>query len=67
MRFFDLGSMQDFKDATKEIASVDQGGLGFPKKIITFAMMRKACSCGSNMYSTSPICCICMASPPTRR
>ena len=32
MRFFDLGSMQDFKDATKEIASVDQGGLGLPEK-----------------------------------
>ncbi len=30
--FFDLGSMQDFKDATKEIASVDQGGLGLPEK-----------------------------------
>ncbi len=30
--FFDLGSMQDFKDATKEIAAVDQGGLGLPEK-----------------------------------
>ncbi len=30
--FFDLGSMQDYKDATKEIASVDQGGLGLPEK-----------------------------------
>jgi putative endopeptidase len=30
--FFELGSMQDFKDATKEIASVDQGGLGLPEK-----------------------------------
>ena len=30
--FFDLGSMQDFKDATKEIAVVDQGGLGLPEK-----------------------------------
>ncbi len=30
--FFDLGSMQDYKDATKEIAVVDQGGLGLPEK-----------------------------------
>ena len=30
--FFDMGSMQDFKDATKEIAVVDQGGLGLPEK-----------------------------------
>ena len=30
--FFDIGSMQDFKDATKEIAVVDQGGLGLPEK-----------------------------------
>ncbi len=30
--FFSLGSMQDFKDATKEIAVVDQGGLGLPEK-----------------------------------
>ncbi|MGB9147009.1 MAG: M13 family metallopeptidase [Acidobacteriaceae bacterium] len=30
--FFDYGSMQDFKDATREIAYVDQGGLGLPEK-----------------------------------
>src|SRR6185437_14957231 len=30
--FFSLGSMQDFKDATKEIAVVDQDGLGLPEK-----------------------------------
>jgi len=30
--FFDLGSMQDYKDATLEIAVVDQGGLGLPEK-----------------------------------
>ncbi len=30
--FFDLGSMQDYKDATREIAVVDQGGLGLPEK-----------------------------------
>ncbi len=30
--FFDLSSMQDYKDATKEIAVVDQGGLGLPEK-----------------------------------
>jgi putative endopeptidase len=30
--FFDLGSMQDYKDATREIATVDQGGLGLPEK-----------------------------------
>ncbi len=30
--FFDFGSMQDYKDATKEIAEVDQGGLGLPEK-----------------------------------
>lgn len=30
--FFDLGSMQDYKDATQEIAVVDQGGLGLPEK-----------------------------------
>jgi putative endopeptidase len=30
--FFDVGSEQDFKDASKEIAVVDQGGLGLPEK-----------------------------------
>jgi putative endopeptidase len=30
--FFDPDSQQDFKDATKEIAVVDQGGLGLPEK-----------------------------------
>jgi endothelin-converting enzyme/putative endopeptidase len=30
--FFDYGSMQDFKDATREIAYVDQSGLGLPEK-----------------------------------
>lgn len=29
---FDIGSQQDFKDATKEIAAIDQGGLGLPEK-----------------------------------
>jgi endothelin-converting enzyme/putative endopeptidase len=30
--FFDYGSQQDFKDATREIAAIDQGGLGLPEK-----------------------------------
>ncbi|HTW49488.1 MAG TPA: M13 family metallopeptidase [Acidobacteriaceae bacterium] len=30
--FFDFSSQQDFKDATKEIAYFDQGGLGLPEK-----------------------------------
>ena len=30
--FFDYGSMQDFKDATSEIAYIDQSGLGLPEK-----------------------------------
>ncbi|HEV2173851.1 MAG TPA: M13 family metallopeptidase, partial [Nitrospira sp.] len=30
--FFEVGSQQDFKDATKEIAVLDQGGLGLPEK-----------------------------------
>jgi endothelin-converting enzyme/putative endopeptidase len=30
--FFDYGSMQDFKDATREIAYIDQSGLGLPEK-----------------------------------
>ena len=30
--FFDYGSIQDFKDATREIAYVDQSGLGLPEK-----------------------------------
>ena len=30
--FLEIGSQQDFKDATKEIAVVDQGGLGLPEK-----------------------------------
>jgi endothelin-converting enzyme/putative endopeptidase len=30
--FFSLGSMPDFKDATQEIAVVDQGGLGLPER-----------------------------------
>ncbi len=29
---FSYGEMQDFKDATKQIAVVDQGGLGLPEK-----------------------------------
>ena len=30
--FFDFGSQQDFKNATQEIAYIDQGGLGLPEK-----------------------------------
>jgi len=30
--FFDYGSTQDFKDASKVIAGVDQGGMGLPSK-----------------------------------
>jgi putative endopeptidase len=30
--FFGLGSQQDLKDATREIAAVDQGGIGLPEK-----------------------------------
>jgi endothelin-converting enzyme/putative endopeptidase len=30
--FFGFGEQQDFKDARKQIASVDQGGLGLPEK-----------------------------------
>ena len=30
--FFEVGSQQDYKDATQEIAVVDQGGLGLPEK-----------------------------------
>jgi putative endopeptidase len=30
--FFDFGSQQDFKDASQEIAYIDQGGLGLPEK-----------------------------------
>ncbi len=30
--FFEMGSQQDYKDATKEIAVLDQGGLGLPEK-----------------------------------
>jgi endothelin-converting enzyme/putative endopeptidase len=30
--FFSVGSQQDYQDATKEIAVVDQGGLGLPEK-----------------------------------
>ena len=30
--FFDYGSQQDFKDATREIAYIDQSGLGLPEK-----------------------------------
>jgi predicted metalloendopeptidase len=30
--FFGFGEMQDFKDATKQIAVVDQGGLGLPER-----------------------------------
>ena len=30
--FFSYGEMQDFKDATKQIAVVDQGGLGLPER-----------------------------------
>jgi endothelin-converting enzyme/putative endopeptidase len=30
--FFDVGSLQDFKDATQVIAVVDQGGLGLPDR-----------------------------------
>jgi putative endopeptidase len=30
--FFSLGAIQDFKDATREIALLDQGGIGMPEK-----------------------------------
>ncbi|HVG27594.1 MAG TPA: M13 family metallopeptidase N-terminal domain-containing protein, partial [Acidobacteriaceae bacterium] len=30
--FFGFGEMQDFKDSTKQIAFVDQGGLGLPER-----------------------------------
>jgi putative endopeptidase len=30
--FINFGSQQDYKDATKEIADLDQGGLGLPEK-----------------------------------
>ncbi len=30
--FFSYGEQQDFKDATKQIAAVDQGGLGLPER-----------------------------------
>jgi endothelin-converting enzyme/putative endopeptidase len=30
--FFSFGEQQDFKDATRQIASIDQGGLGLPEK-----------------------------------
>jgi putative endopeptidase len=30
--FFSYGEQQDFKDATKQIAAIDQGGLGMPEK-----------------------------------
>ena len=30
--FFGFGEQQDFKDATKQIAIVDQGGLGLPER-----------------------------------
>lgn len=30
--FLDFGSLQDFKDATQQIAYIDQGGLGLPEK-----------------------------------
>jgi endothelin-converting enzyme/putative endopeptidase len=30
--FFSYGEQQDFKDATRQIASVDQGGLGLPER-----------------------------------
>ncbi len=30
--FFSYGEQQDFKDATKQIAVIDQGGLGMPEK-----------------------------------
>lgn len=30
--FFGYGSMQDFRDATRQIAAIDQGGLGLPEK-----------------------------------
>ncbi|MGA7522530.1 MAG: M13 family metallopeptidase [Acidobacteriaceae bacterium] len=47
--FFDYGSMQDFKDATREIAYVDQSGLGLPEKDYYFRtdakseQLRKEC------------------------
>jgi putative endopeptidase len=30
--FFSFGEMQDYKDATKQVAVVDQGGLGLPER-----------------------------------
>jgi predicted metalloendopeptidase len=34
--FFSYGEQQDFKDAAKQIASVDQGGLGLPERDFYF-------------------------------
>jgi putative endopeptidase len=34
--FFNFGEQQDFKDATKQVAVVDQGGLGLPERDFYF-------------------------------
>jgi putative endopeptidase len=34
--FFNFGEQQDFKDARKQIAIVDQGGLGLPERDFYF-------------------------------
>jgi putative endopeptidase len=40
--FFDFGSQQDFKDATREIAYIDQSGLGLPEKDYYFRTDEKS-------------------------
>jgi putative endopeptidase len=39
--FFSYGEMQDFKDATRQIAVIDQGGLGLPERDYYFRVQDK--------------------------
>ena len=55
--FFSFGEQQDFKDARKQIAVVDQGGLGLPER--DYYLRTGACrreNPASNTCSTSPTC-----------
>ena len=65
--FFGYGEMQDFKDATKQIAVIDQGGLGLPETRLLPPHRRKGQEPSATSTSpTSPRCSPSPANPPSR-
>ena len=54
--FLAFGQQQDFKDARKQIAVVDQGGLGLPERDYYFRTGAAPRKPAPSMCSTSPTC-----------